>query len=75
MHHANVWKYIDELKAKEHDFDQILAQVKAEIIENSQSTNKNIRCANIAKSYEEYKERGGAVHILRGDRLQHKCTA
>ncbi|XP_034236635.1 uncharacterized protein LOC117642496 [Thrips palmi] len=29
IHHANVWKFLDELRSEEHDFHQILAQHQA----------------------------------------------
>lgn len=69
VHHANVWKYIDELKAEEHDFHQIHAQVKAGHINVKQPVNKKYemcqrRLHNIANSYEEYKERGETFTYL-----------
>ncbi|KAK3918974.1 DNA gyrase subunit B [Frankliniella fusca] len=63
VHHANVWKFLDEIRSEEHDFLQILAQIRAGHINVKQPVNKKYkmcqrRLHRLAETYEEYKERG-----------------
>ncbi|KAK3919694.1 Transposase for insertion sequence element IS905 [Frankliniella fusca] len=63
VHHANVWKFLDEIRSEEHDFHQILAQIRAGHINVKQPVNKKYemcqrRLHRLAETYEEYKERG-----------------
>ncbi|KAE8746158.1 hypothetical protein FOCC_FOCC007159 [Frankliniella occidentalis] len=40
VHHANIWKFLDEVIDEEHDFRQLLAQLRAGHINIKQPTNK-----------------------------------
>ncbi|KAK3932001.1 DNA polymerase subunit gamma-1 [Frankliniella fusca] len=69
VHHANVWKFLDEVIDEEHDFHQLLAQVRAGHINIKQPTNKKYemcqrRLHNLANNYEEYKERNEVMLYL-----------
>ncbi|KAK3931315.1 ATP-dependent DNA helicase CHL1, partial [Frankliniella fusca] len=69
VHHANVWKFLDEVIDEEHDFHQLLAQVRAGQINIKQPTNKKDemcqrRLHNLANNYEEYKERNEIMLYL-----------
>lgn len=69
VHHANVWKFLDELRAEEHDFHQVLAQVRAGHINVKQPVSKKYemsqrRIHRLAEDYENYKERDEVMTFL-----------
>jgi hypothetical protein len=69
VHHANVWRFLDEIRDEEHDFHQVLLQLRAGHINVKQPVNKRYemcqrRVHNLANSYEEYKERGDVMTYL-----------
>ncbi len=69
VHHANIWKFLEEVRDEEHDFHQVLAQIRAGHIDIKQPVNKKYemsqrRVHNLANSYEEYKEREEVMTYL-----------
>lgn len=69
VHHANVWKFLDEIRSEEHDFNQLLIQVRAGHINIKQPVNKKYemsqrRLHNLANAYEDYKERDEVMLYL-----------
>ncbi|KAK3931052.1 Thyrotropin receptor [Frankliniella fusca] len=56
VHHANIWKFLEEVRDEEHDFHQVLTQIRAGHID--------IKQPNLAYSYEDYKERGEVMRYL-----------
>jgi len=60
VHHASIWRFLDEIIADEHDFDVVKAQLTAVHVNVKQPVNKRYntnqtRIHRLALSYEDYK--------------------
>ncbi|KAE8738584.1 hypothetical protein FOCC_FOCC015930 [Frankliniella occidentalis] len=69
VHHANIWKFLEEVRDEEHDFHQVLLHIRAGHIDIKQPVNKKYemsqrRVHNLANSYKEYKEREEVMTYL-----------